>query len=95
MTADRIAVMDDRAVRRAIARMAREVVEHNGGTEGLVLMGVHRRGTQIADLLRTEIEEAEGVEIPYGSIDITLYRDDLMAVGLRPVVGASELPPGG
>lgn len=95
MTADRIAVMDDRAVRRAIARMAREVVEHNGGTEGLVLMGVHRRGTQIADLLRNEIEEAEGVEIPYGSIDITLYRDDLMAVGLRPVVGASELPPGG
>ena len=55
-------------------------------------MGVHRRGTQIADLLRAEIEDAEGLEVPYGSIDITLYRDDLLAIGPRPVVGGSELP---
>lgn len=92
MTADRIAVMDEQAVRRAVARMARELVERNGGAEGLVLMGVHRRGTQIADLLRAEIEDAEGIQVPYGSIDITLYRDDLLAIGPRPVVGGSELP---
>jgi pyrimidine operon attenuation protein/uracil phosphoribosyltransferase len=95
MTADRIAVMDDPAVRRAIARMARELVEHNGGTDNLVLMGVHRRGTQIADLIRAEIEDAEAVVVPSGSIDITLYRDDLLAIGPRPVVGASELPADG
>jgi pyrimidine operon attenuation protein/uracil phosphoribosyltransferase len=95
MTADRISVMDEQAVGRAVARMARELVERNGGTEGLVLMGVHRRGTQIADLLRKEIEDAEGIEVPYGSIDITLYRDDLLAIGPRPVVGGSELPPNG
>ena len=62
---------------RAVARMAREIVERNGGTEDLVLMGIHRRGTQIADLLQDEIERAEGVSFESGSIDITLYRDDL------------------
>lgn len=95
MSVHRTAVMDEQAVHRAVARMAREVLERNGGTDGLVLMGVHRRGTQIADLLRKEIQDAEGVAVPTGSIDITLYRDDLLAIGPRPVVGGSELPPGG
>ena len=95
MTADRIAVMDENAVRRAIARMARELVERNAGTEGLVLLGIHRRGTQIAELLRVEIEAAEGMKVPSGSIDITLYRDDLLEIGPRPVVGATELPADG
>lgn len=95
MTADRISVMDEDAVHRALARMAREIVEKNGGTERLALMGIHRRGTQISALLAREIEQAEGVRPPLGSIDITLYRDDLMAVGPRPVVGASKLPPDG
>lgn len=87
--------MDEAAVRRAVARMAREIVERNGGTEGLVLMGIHRRGTQIAQLLAEEIRRAEGVDVPLGSIDITLYRDDLMAIGPRPVVSGSELPADG
>lgn len=95
MNSDRIAVMDADAVRRAIARMAREIVEKNGGTAGLALMGIHRRGTQISAMLAREIEEAEGTPVPLGSIDITLYRDDLMAIGPRPVVGGSELPPDG
>ena len=95
MHSDRIAVMDADAVRRAIARMAREIVEKNGGTDGLALMGIHRRGTQISAMLAREIEEAEGTPVPLGSIDITLYRDDLMAIGPRPVVGGSELPPDG
>jgi len=93
--ADRIRVMDEADVRRAVARMAREIVERNGGTDHLVLMGIHRRGTQIAELLQKEIEQAEGVMIEMGSIDITLYRDDLGVVGPVPVVGRSELPLGG
>ncbi len=92
---NRIHVMSESDVRRAVARMAREVVERNGGTDGLVLMGIHRRGTQIAALIRQEIEQAEGVELATGSIDITLYRDDLGVIGPRPVIGRSELPPGG
>jgi pyrimidine operon attenuation protein / uracil phosphoribosyltransferase len=92
---NRIHVMSESDVRRAVARMAREIVERNGGTDGLVLMGIRRRGTHIAALLQAEIEEAEGVQLSTGSIDITLYRDDLEVVGPRPVIGASELPSSG
>ena len=95
MSAERIPVMDDTAVRRAVARMAREIVERNGGTQDLAVMGIHRRGVQIAELLRAEIEGAEGVAIPAGSIDISLYRDDLEAIGPRPIIGGTELPPSG
>lgn len=95
MSPDRTPVMDAEAVHRAVARMAREIVERNDGTDGLALMGIHRRGTQISALLAEEIERAEGVSVPLGSIDITLYRDDLMAIGPRPVIGGSELPPEG
>ncbi len=91
----RIHVMDEADVRREIARMAREIVERNGGVDDLVLMGVHRRGTQISALLREEIERAAGRRVSAGSIDITLYRDDLGTIGPRPVVGESELPPEG
>jgi pyrimidine operon attenuation protein/uracil phosphoribosyltransferase len=92
---ERISLMDERAVRRALARMGREVVEKNEGTAGLVLMGIHRRGDDLAELLREEIRKAEGVELSVGSIDITLYRDDLAVVGPRPIVGESKLPPEG
>jgi pyrimidine operon attenuation protein/uracil phosphoribosyltransferase len=87
--------MDRPAVERALARMARELVEKNGGTHNLALMGIHRRGVQLAALLKEEIEKAQGSRIPVGSLDITFYRDDLMTVGPRPVVGESELPPDG
>jgi pyrimidine operon attenuation protein/uracil phosphoribosyltransferase len=75
--------------------MASELVEKNGGTTNLVLMGIHRRGVQLADLLKAEIEKVESAKIPSGSLDITFYRDDLMTIGPRPVVGESELPPDG
>ncbi len=93
MTArNRVHVMSESDVLRAVARMAREVVERNGGTEGLVVMGIHRRGVQIAELLREEIEQVSGGEVPSGSVDISLYRDDLEVIGPRPIVGGSELP---
>ena len=95
MSAERIPVMDDTAVRRAVARMAREIIEKSGGTQGLAVMGIHRRGIQIAELLREEIRTAEGVDVPAGSIDISLYRDDLEEIGPRPIIGGSELPSAG
>lgn len=88
-------IMAEADVRRAIGRMAHEIVERNGGTAGLALMGIHRRGTHLCELLRLEVERMEGVSVESGSIDITLYRDDLMAIGPRPIVGGSELPPSG
>ncbi|MFC1575441.1 bifunctional pyr operon transcriptional regulator/uracil phosphoribosyltransferase PyrR [Gemmatimonadota bacterium] len=91
----RVSLLDGEAVERALSRMARELVEKNGGTANLVLMGIHRRGVQLAGLLKAEIDKVEGAEIPLGSLDITFYRDDLMTIGPRPVVGESQLPPDG
>lgn len=95
MPQDRIPLMDEPSVRRALARMARELVEKNRGTEGLVLMGIHRRGDDLAALLRDEIEKAESSSVAVGVLDITLYRDDLAVVGPRPIIGESSLPPDG
>ena len=89
---ERVVLMDAETVRLALARMAREVVERAEGTEGLVLLGIRRRGVELAERLREFIQEGEGVRVPFGILDITLYRDDLQEIGLRPVVGESELP---
>jgi pyrimidine operon attenuation protein/uracil phosphoribosyltransferase len=88
-------VMDERAVERAISRMAREIVERNQGTAGLILIGIQRRGVQLADFIANEIEKAESQRPEVGTLDITLYRDDLTAIGPRPVLGETKLPAGG
>ena len=77
---------------RALSRMASEVVEKCGGTEGLLLLGIQRRGVELAARLAALIAKSEGRPIPLGKLDITLYRDDLSAVGPRPVVGETHLP---
>ena len=87
--------MDGPDVRRAIDRMAHEVLEKLGGTERLILIGIQRRGVDLADMLGAAIAAAEGSRVPTGTLDITFYRDDLMAVGPRPLVGETKLPPGG
>lgn len=72
--------------------MAEEIVELFDGAENLVLVGIQRRGVQLADRLAAIIESIEGAKVPRGALDITLYRDDLQTVGPRPVVGKTELP---
>ena len=88
-------LMDGADVRRATDRMAHEVLEKLGGTQHLVLIGVQRRGVDLADMIGEAIRAAEGREVPTGTLDITFYRDDLMALGPRPLVGETKLPPGG
>lgn len=85
-------VLNARALERTVARMADEIVERADGTDGLVLVGIQRRGVQLADRLATVIHSREQVSVPRGSLDITLYRDDLQTVGPRPIVGKTELP---
>ena len=92
---ERQLLMDKRAVERALARMAHELVERNSGVESLCLMGVQRRGVQLSAMLAAEIERAEGERPLLGTLDITLYRDDLTAIGPRPVLGETRLPEGG
>ena len=92
---DATVLMDGADVRRAVGRMAHEVLEKLGGTDRLVLIGIQRRGVDLAALLGEAIESAEGRTVPAGTLDITFYRDDLMALGPRPIVGETKLPPGG
>jgi pyrimidine operon attenuation protein / uracil phosphoribosyltransferase len=85
-------LLDASAMARALSRMASEVVERCGGAEGLVLLGVQRRGVELAARLAALIAKREGRAVPLGKLDITLYRDDLSAIGPRPVVGPTDIP---
>ena len=84
--------LNARAVARTISRMADEILELNDGTDELILVGIQRRGVQIAERIAEVIREREQVHVPRGALDITLYRDDLQTVGPRPVVGKTHLP---
>jgi pyrimidine operon attenuation protein/uracil phosphoribosyltransferase len=85
-------LLDARALDRTLRRMADEIIELNDGPDNLVIVGIQRRGVQLAARLGALISEQEKVPVPRGSLDITLYRDDLQTVGPRPVVGPTDLP---
>jgi pyrimidine operon attenuation protein/uracil phosphoribosyltransferase len=70
-------LMDEAAVNRALTRIAHEMLEKNGGCEGLCLVGIRRRGEPLAQRIAEKIEAIEGKAVPVGVLDITLYRDDL------------------
>jgi pyrimidine operon attenuation protein/uracil phosphoribosyltransferase len=89
---ERTTILDARAMSRALQRMAVELLEAAQGTDRLVLIGIQRRGVELAERLAGLIEKDEGVSVPRGALDITLYRDDLETVGPRPVVGETHLP---
>jgi len=72
--------------------MADEIVELNDGTADLVIVGIQRRGVQLAARLVHLINDREDADVPQGALDITLYRDDLQTVGPRPVVGPTSIP---
>jgi len=77
---------------RALQRMAVEVAELAHGTADLVIIGIQRRGVELAERIAKFIEKDEGVAVPRGALDITLYRDDLETVGPKPVIGETRLP---
>jgi pyrimidine operon attenuation protein/uracil phosphoribosyltransferase len=77
---------------RALQRMAVAVAELAHGTADLVLIGIQRRGVELAERIAKLIEKDEGVTVPRGALDITLYRDDLETVGPKPVIGETRLP---
>ena len=80
-------------MRRAISRIAHEIVERNRGIDGLVLAGIRTRGTPLAHRLAERIAGIEGRDVPVGALDIALYRDDI-ATGSPPVVHSTEIPEG-
>ncbi len=85
-------VLDARAMDRTLRRMADEIVELNDGTDDLIIVGIQRRGVQLAARIVSSIADREKAEVKSGALDITLYRDDLQTVGPRPVVGPTDLP---
>jgi pyrimidine operon attenuation protein/uracil phosphoribosyltransferase len=87
-------IMTADEIRRATIRLSHEIVEKQAGTEGLVLIGIQRRGVPLARRIAAAIAEHEGVELPVGALDITFYRDDLSMVAQQPVVKGTELPAG-
>jgi pyrimidine operon attenuation protein/uracil phosphoribosyltransferase len=85
-------IMTAEEIRRAVVRVSHEIVEKQAGTEGLVLIGIQRRGVPIAQRLAAAIAEHEGVSLPVGALDITFYRDDLTLVAQHPIVKGTDIP---
>jgi len=83
--------MDSEAIRRAVFRMAHEILEKNKGSQALCLVGIRTRGAVLAQRLAQAIKGIEGVEIPVGILDITLYRDDLTLIDVQPVVRETRI----
>ncbi len=92
MAAKPTTVLDSRSLARTLRRMADEIVELFDGVDNLIFVGIQRRGVQLSDRLADILDDREQVKVPRGSLDITLYRDDLQTVGPRPVVGPTKLP---
>ena len=91
---DGLAVLDAEEIRRALTRIAHEILERTHGGDEVILLGIPTRGVPLARRLAARIGEFEGLEVPCGSLDVTMHRDDLR---LRPAraLGRTDLPVGG
>lgn len=88
---DKNVIMDEMGMKRALTRIAHEIIERNKGVENVAVVGIRRRGGPLAQRLAARIEEIEGVKVPVGILDITLYRDDLTTLASQPLVHRTEV----
>ncbi len=91
MAANETVILDCAGITRALTRIAHEILERNKGTSGLVLVGIRTGGDHLARVLQGRIADIEGVEIPLGAVDVTMYRDDLGSRGSLPI-GKTDIP---
>lgn len=84
--------MDRADMRRTITRLSHEILEKNKGPEGIVLLGIATRGRFLAERIRERIRGIEGVDLPIGVIDPTLYRDDISRVKRQPPLKEMKVP---
>ncbi len=89
---EKAVVLDSPAIRRALTRIAHEIIERNKGIKDLVLVGIKTRGIYLANRLAEKIEQIEGETVNVGELDITLYRDDLTIKHEEPEVKGSDVP---
>ena len=85
-------VMDAEGIERSLTRVAYQILEKNKGVEDLVLIGIQKGGVLLAERLGRKISAIEGVPIPVGKLDITLYRDDIMKSGKQHEIGKTDIP---
>ncbi len=84
-------IMDENAVKRAMMRISHEITEVNKGSENIVIVGIKRRGIPLGKLVCENIKKIEGVDVPFASVDITFYRDDLEKAHEDPEVKNADL----
>ena len=89
---EKAVVMTADDMNRVMARIASQIVENNPDLANVLLVGIHRRGVPLAERLATKIREMDSVDVATGTLDITLYRDDLSTVAEQPVVNSTQLP---
>ena len=83
--------MEESDIRRALIRIVHEIIEHNKGIKNLVLIGIKRRGDFVARRIADRIKRSEGLEVPIGALDITLYRDDLQLASEAPIIEGTDI----
>lgn len=88
---DKKILMDEMAIKRALTRIAHEIIEKNKGVKDVAIVGIRRRGGPLALRLAEHIEQIEGIKVPVGILDITLYRDDLTTLAEQPQVHRTEV----
>ncbi|APF27432.1 TPA: bifunctional pyr operon transcriptional regulator/uracil phosphoribosyltransferase PyrR [Clostridium botulinum] len=84
-------IMDEVKIKRSITRISHEIIEKNKGGQDIVLVGIKRRGVPIAKRIAENIKNFEGIDIPVGILDISLYRDDLSELSQDPIVKNNKL----
>lgn len=86
-----VQLLDEKAINRAITRIAHEILEKNRGSKEIILVGIKTRGVPLANRLTEKIKMIENSEVPVGVLDITLYRDDLTKEHIDPVIHGSNV----
>jgi len=85
-------ILSEDEVKRAVARISHQILEHNKGAEDTVLVGIRTRGVPLARMIAQNLKKFENLDVPVGILDITLYRDDLSLKSEHPVINGSDIP---
>jgi pyrimidine operon attenuation protein / uracil phosphoribosyltransferase len=85
-------IMTSEDIRRTIARIAHEIIERNRSLSDIILVGMRTRGVPLANRLAVNIKAFEGTDVTVGALDISLYRDDLDSLDLKPVINSTQIP---
>ncbi|HBT19909.1 MAG TPA: bifunctional pyr operon transcriptional regulator/uracil phosphoribosyltransferase PyrR [Peptococcaceae bacterium] len=89
---EKACIMDAEKIKRTLGRMTHEILELNKGADNLALIGIRRRGVPLAERIAELMKKIEGVHVPIGILDITLYRDDLTLLSHKPILHKTEVP---